>query len=129
MRRFSTVVARSLDGTRYVRIRAGDEHRFIWIWVVVDRGRVFVRSWNDKPKGWYRALLAEKRGAIVVNEREIPVTASRVRAAALNDAVCEAYAAKYTTTANRKYVKGFASQKRKATTLELTPRARRASPR
>jgi hypothetical protein len=123
MHRFSAVVAKALDATKYLRIRAGDEHRFVWIWVVVDRGRVFVRSWNDKPNGWYRALLTEKHGAIVVNEREIPVTATRVRTAALNDAVCEGYAAKYTTAANRKYVKGFATAKRKATTLELTPRA------
>ncbi|HEU4996531.1 MAG TPA: DUF2255 family protein [Gemmatimonadaceae bacterium] len=121
MRRFARGIAEALDATRYLKVRAGDEHRFIWIWVVVESGRVFVRSWNDKPGGWYRAFLSEKIGAILVDGKEVPVKASRVRAAALNDAVCEAYAAKYTTKANQKYVRGFASPKRMATTLELVP--------
>lgn len=121
MKRFPRTIAEAIGATRYLKIRAGGEHRFVWIWVVVDHGRVFVRSWNDKPKGWYRAFLTEKRGAIVVNDQEMPVKAARVRAAATNDAVCEAYAAKYTTKANQRYVKGFASATRKANTLELTP--------
>jgi len=39
----------------------------------------------------------------------------------VNDAIDAAHAAKYTTKANQKYVKGFATPKRRATTLELLP--------
>jgi hypothetical protein len=121
MKTFSGTLAKALDATKYLHIRAGDEHRFIWIWVVVVDGRVFVRPWNDKAKGWYRELLKTKRGAVVVDNKEIPVRAVKVRGAKLIDSVDDGYASKYTTKANQKYVKGFATTKRKATTLELVP--------
>jgi hypothetical protein len=41
-------------------MRAGIRpHHFLGIWAVVIGGRVFVRSWNDKPQGWYRAWLGD----------------------------------------------------------------------
>jgi hypothetical protein len=82
---------------------------------------VLVRPWNDKKSGWYRAFLAEKRGAIQLDGREIPVRAKPVRSAKLNDAMDVAYGEKYTTKPNQTYVKGFATAKRRATTLELVP--------
>jgi len=105
-----------------MRIRAGDDHRFIVVWVVVVEGRAFVRPWNDKRSGWYRAFLEEPRGSIEVNEREVAVRAKPAKGERLNDAVDAAYAAKYTTKPNRKYVNGFATAKRRATTMELLPR-------
>jgi hypothetical protein len=119
-KRFSPSAAAKIDALKYLRLRAG-EHRMIWVWVVVVGGRVVVRSWNDKPGGWYRAFLQEPRGAIEVGDREVPVRATRVRSAKLNDAATVAYAQKYTSKANQKYVKGFGTAKRKATTLELLP--------
>ena len=80
-----------------------------------------VRSWNDKAKGWYRAFLMEPLGAVQLDNDEVPVRAVRLRSARLNDAADAAYAAKYTSKANAKYVKGFRTQKRKAATLELLP--------
>jgi hypothetical protein len=106
--------------TKYLYIRSG-EHRFVAIWVVVVDGRVIVRSWNDKPGGWYRAFLGQPRGAVKLGEREVPVRAVRLRSQRLNDAADDAYAAKYTTKANLKYVEGFRDAKRKACTLELVP--------
>lgn len=103
-----------------MKIRAGD-HRFIHVWVAVVDGRVLVRSWNDKPTGWFRAFRAEPRGAILLGDRELPVRARQVRSARLNAALDSAYAAKYDTKANQKYVKGFATPRRHATTLELLP--------
>ena len=93
------------------------------MWVVVIDGRVCVRSWNDKAKGWYRAFLREPRGAILLRKGndEIPVRAARVRSAKLNDAVDRAYREKYTTKANAKYVKGFSIARRRSNTLELLP--------
>ena len=108
------------EETKYLYIRTGD-HRFIPIWVVVVSGRVIVRSWNDRADGWYRAFLASPCGAIQIDEDEISVRAVRVRSARLNNAADAAYGTKYTTRADAKYVKGFKSPKRKATTLELLP--------
>jgi hypothetical protein len=111
----------AIDAIKYLYIRAGDDHRFIPIWVVAVDGRVFVRPWNDKAGGWYRTFLRDKRGAIKVNDKEVPVRAKPAKGEKPNDAVDAAYAAKYTTKANQKYVTGFATAKRRATTIELTP--------
>jgi hypothetical protein len=119
-RRFPKATLAGFDATKYLRIRAGD-HRFIHIWVVVVEGRVIVRSWNDKPDGWYRAFLSRRRGAVEIDGEEIPVRAFRLRSMRLNDAADAAYAQKYTTKANAKYVKGFRTARRKAATLELVP--------
>jgi hypothetical protein len=51
----------------------------------------------------------------------MPVRAVPVRSARLNEAAGEAFAAKYTSKANLKYVEGFRLAKRKAATLELIP--------
>lgn len=118
---FSAGQLAAIDATKYFYIRAGEAHRAIAIWVVVVGGRVLVRSWNDKPGGWYRAFLAEKTGFIRVGTRDLPVRARRVRGERLLDAMDAAYAAKYETPANLKYVKGFATASRRATTLELVP--------
>lgn len=119
--RFSASDAAAIDKIKYFYIRAGTEHRFTPVWVVVVDGRVFVRPWNDKARGWYRAFLKDPHGAIKIDDEEVPVRALRVRGAKLSDAVDQAYAGKYTTKANQKYVKGFAIAKRKATTTELVP--------
>lgn len=119
--RFSKTVLAEFAATKYLYIRSG-EHRYIAIWVVVVDGRVIVRSWNDKAKGWYRAFLTEPCGDVRLGDREIPVRAIPVRSKKLNDAAQSAYGAKYTTKSNAKYVEGFAAERRMATTLELIPR-------
>ncbi|MGI9165520.1 MAG: DUF2255 family protein [Pyrinomonadaceae bacterium] len=66
------IVAAIRDGA-ILGIRAGSKpHRVIGIWAVVVENRVFVRSWSQKPRSWYRTFLEEPRGVIVVNDREIP---------------------------------------------------------
>jgi len=117
---FPPRILAGFETTKYLPIRSGD-HRFIHIWVVVVSSRVIVRSWNDKPTGWYRAFLSNPLGHVKLDDREIPVRAARLQGTRINDATDEAFAAKYTTKANAKYVKGFKSLKRKATTLELLP--------
>lgn len=119
--KFSMMDMVRVDGIKYFRLRAGEEHRFIAVWVVVVDGRIFVRPWYDKKEGWYRAFLKQKKGAIQVDAREFAVRARPVRGAKINDAIDAAYAAKYTTKSNKPYVKGFATAKRRATTLELIP--------
>jgi hypothetical protein len=121
VKRFGAAALRTIDGTKYFYIRSGAEHRYTAVWVVVAAGRVFVRPWNDKASGWYRAFLEQPRGSVKVGERDVPVRARAARGERLNDAVDRAYSGKYTTKANQKYVKGFATVKRRATTLELLP--------
>ena len=111
----------AIRDTKYFYLRAGAEHRFTAVWVVVVDGRVLVRPWNDRPTGWYREFLTSKRGAVKVGDREIAVRAAPIRAKALLDAMDAGYAAKYTTKPNRQYVEGFANAQRRATTLELIP--------
>ena len=120
-RRFSRKRLDAIAATKYLRLRAGDAHRFVAVWVVVVRGRALVRSWNDRPHGWYRAFRRERRGAILVDGVEIRVRAAPARGARLHVEVERAYAEKYTTKASQPYVRGFATEKRRATTLELLP--------
>ena len=117
---FSPQDLAAIEATKYLYIRSG-EHRFIAVWVLVVEGRVIVRSWNDKAKGWYRAFLAEPRGDVKIGEREVPVRGVRLSRQRTNDAADEAYAAKYTSKANAKYVKGLKAAKRTKTTMELVP--------
>jgi hypothetical protein len=126
-RRFAARVVAAIDASRILGVRAGMEpHRFLGVWVVVVKGRVFVRPWNNKPGGWYRAFLDEPRGAISLGGREIAVRARRTQEERLMDAVDRAYAAKYPTRASQRWVRGFARPRRRATTLELLPPGRRS---
>ena len=111
----------AIDEHKLLWLRAGRTHTFTAVWAVVIGGRVFVRSWNDKPTGWYRAFVEEPRGAIRVGDRVIRARARTVTSARLIDAVSDAYAAKYRTPASTKYVRGFRTPRRCRTTTELTP--------
>jgi hypothetical protein len=119
---FSGPLLAAVADSGIVGVRAGDEHRFTGVWVVVVRGRVFVRPWNAKSTGWHRAFADEPNGAMQVGQRVIKVRAKRTRGERLYDEVDAAYAAKYSTPASRKWVRGFALPQRRATTTELVPR-------
>jgi hypothetical protein len=119
-RRFPDDVVAGLRDGKFVRIRAGNAHRFIGIWVVVVNGRVFVRSWSLKRRGWYRTLLEEPRGAVQIADREITVRAVH-RSERVKDAVDRAYLEKYNTRAAIKYSKDLVRAKSRDTTIELIP--------
>ena len=120
-RRFSGPALEELAKAKILGVRAGTEHRYTGVWVVVVEGRVFVRSWNDKPTGWYRAFQAQPRGSMQLAGREIAIWARPLQGERLRDAVTRAYAEKYDTKASEKWVRGFAEPSRAATTLELVP--------
>jgi hypothetical protein len=120
-RRFSEPALQELAKAKILGVRAGTEHRYTGVWVVVVQGRVFVRPWNDKPTGWYRAFRGEPRGSTQLAGREIAVRARQTRSERLRGAVTRAYAEKYETKASEKWVRGFAEPGRAATTLELVP--------
>ena len=120
-KRFPKRVVDSLRDGKMLGIRAGDEHRFIGIWVVVVEGRVFVRSWSLKPRSWYRSFLEEPRGTIVVDGREIEVRAINTRSERLKNAVDQAYLSKYHSPGSVKYAKDLGRKKSRDTTTELVP--------
>lgn len=120
-RRFSKVDLEALDRAKILGVRAGTEHRYTGVWVVVVEGRVFVRSWNDKPTGWFRAFRAQPQGSIQFGDREAAVRASPVRSSRLREAVSAAYGEKYNTKASQKWVEGFAEPERAVNTIELIP--------
>ena len=117
-------VVSALDESKIVGVRAGSEsHRFIGVWVVVVQGRVFIRSWNDKRTGWREAFRGDAQGVIQIpSGREVPIRARPIHGDRLLDAIDAEYAAKYPTPASRKWVRGFKTARRRATTVELMPR-------
>ena len=118
---FSEQMIEKFRKAKILGVRAGSQHRYTGVWVVVVDDRVFVRSWNDKPTGWYRAFLSEPRGSVQLADQEIAVRARRTRSDRLRQAVSKAYAEKYNTKASQKWVRGFAQSSRSLHTLELLP--------
>ena len=115
----------ALESAKILGVRSGTEHRFTAVWVAIVDGRVFARSWTDKATGWFRAFVAEPRGAIELpSGRVIRVRGRRARGERLLDAIDTAYGEKYVTPASRKWVRGFKRASRRATTLEFVPRTR-----
>ena len=123
-RRLSRSIVTAVDESKYVRIKAGrpSGHRFIGIWAVVVNGRVFARSWTLEPDGWYRAFLDDPRGFLLVGDREVRIRAIPARSESIRDAVERAYAAKYTTPASKRYVRGFRTARRREATMEFVAR-------
>ena len=120
--KFSDSVVESLRKAKIIGVRAGTEHRYTGVWAVVVEDRLFVRSWNDKPTGWYRAFRREPYGSLQVAGVEIAVRAKVTRSGRIRAAVSAAMGEKYNTKGSRKWVEGFCEQGREMRTLELVPR-------
>lgn len=124
LKRFPRAVVNAVDEASILGIRAGakSEHRFVGVWPVVVKGRVYARSWSAKPGGWFRTFLDDPLGVIQVGERQLRVRAVRARGERVRDRIEEAYALKYNTKASQKYVRGFKTARRREATIEFVPR-------
>ena len=122
-RGFSRAVTTALTKDKILGLRAGPgDHRFIGVWVVVVDGRVFIRSWGLKRRGWFQAFREDPRGTIQAAGRELRVKAVTRTTERVKALVDVAYAEKYDTPGALKYVRGFArSKRRRDTTTELLP--------
>ena len=122
--RLSRPLVAAADASGIMGIRAGarSEHKFVGVWPIVVKGRLFARSWTSKRDGWHRTFLEDPLGTIQVGEREVRVRARRVTSERLLDQIEVGYAAKYDTKASQKYVRGFRTPRRRATTTEFVPR-------
>lgn len=118
---FSKPIVQAFREAKIIGVRAGSEHAYTGVWVVVVDERVFARSWSDKPTGWFRAFKKEPKGSVQVGEREIRVQGKTVRSAKMRDAVTATFAEKYPTKGSRKWVEGFAEPERVVNTLEFIP--------
>lgn len=121
--RFKPPLVEAIDKAKILGVRAGRRttHRFIGVWVVVVDGRVFARSWEVTPGGWYSTFREDPEGTISVGTRRVRVRARPVRGERILDAVEQAYAAKYSTPASQKWVRGFRTKRRRAATIEFVP--------
>ena len=119
---FDDATVEAARNAKILGVRSGTEHRYTGVWLVVVDDRIFVRSWNDKPTGWFRAFKKEPSGTIQIGKLEIPVRGKPVRSARIRDAVTAAIAEKYNTKGSQKWVEGFAEPARLLTTLEFIPR-------
>ncbi len=120
--KFADNVLDALRNSKILGVRAGTEHRFTGVWPVLIEERLFVRSWNDKPTGWFRAFRVEPRGTIQVGKLEVPVLARFTRSTRLRKAVTAAYGEKFNTKTSQKWVEGFGEPARELVTLEFIPR-------
>ena len=110
--KFSKAIVEEAQSAKIMGVRAGTEHKYTGVWVVVVEGRVFARSWSDKPTGWFRAFKKQPAGTIQIGEREISVRGKLVRSARILDAVTAAFGEKYNTKGSQKWVEGFAEPER-----------------
>ena len=119
--KFTKTIIEAAQSAKIMGVRAGTEHKYTGVWVVVVEGRIFARSWSDKPTGWFRAFRKQPAGTIQIGEREISVRGKLVRSARILNSVTMAFGEKYHTKASQKWVDGFAEPERLATTLEFIP--------
>jgi hypothetical protein len=119
-RRLPPRIVRALATSTSLRLRVGSRpHRFVGIWVVVVKGRVFVRSWELRATGWYQTLRREPVGEIQVGTRTLQISARIIRSESVLRPVDEAYAAKYSGPGSIKDVRGFRRGRRRASTTEI----------
>src|SRR3569832_1639551 len=118
---FAKDIDEALRSAKILRVRAGAEHRYTGLWVVVVDGRVFARSWNNKPTGWFQAFRKQPSGMVQVGDLELADRGKLVRGARLRDAVTLAFGEKYPTKGSRKWVEGFAEPERGVNTIEFIP--------
>ena len=119
--RFDSEVVDAFRKAKIMGVRAGTEHKYTGVWVVVVEDRVFARSWSDKPTGWFQAFQKQRSGMVQVGDLEVSVRGKSVRSARIRDAVTAAFGEKYPTKGSRKWVEGFAEPARVANTIEFVP--------
>lgn len=117
-------VVAAIDASKILGIKAGtrSDHRFTGVWPIVLNGRVFARSWAGRDGGWYQTFRADPLGVLQVGERHVRIKAVPVRSEQVLDAMEDAYAQKYPTPGSRKYVRGFRTARRRASTVEFVRR-------
>ena len=82
-------------------------------------GRIYARSWSLSPGGWYRTLVAEKRGVLQISGKTAPFRAVHARGEALKAAIDRAYLAKYARPGEVRYARDLCQPASRGSTVEL----------
>ncbi len=89
------------------------------IWVVVEDGQVYVRSYRGRTARWFREIRANPNAVVLRGGKRIPVRAALVRSAVTIARVSAAYLTKY---AGSPYAAEMIRAEILPTTLRLEPR-------
>lgn len=92
-----------------------------WIWSVVVDYALYVRAYNGQNSRWYRAAVRQKAGKIVAAGMTKEVAFEPVddnTKTAINDAIDEAYRAKYR---NSPYLKPMIGAQARSATIKIMP--------
>lgn len=90
-----------------------------WIWCVQVDGNLYVRGYNGPASRWYQAAVTQRAGRIRAAGSVIDVAFEPV-SGAINDAIDEAYRAKYRASP---YLRPMLSERARAATVKVVPRA------
>jgi len=90
-----------------------------WIWSVVVEDALYVRAYNGASSRWYQAALRQKAGRITAAGLTKEVTFEPV-SGSLNDAIDEAYRAKYRASP---YLKPMIGSRARSATIRVSPRS------
>lgn len=121
--RFPDSVVEKIHKDKILGVRAGknSKHRVIGVWAVVVDGRVFVRSYQAKPNGWWETLMKDPHGQMYLYQRArgIKIRAVRVKSEVMKEKVSAAYKEKYNTPGSVLFVKEMSRSPSKDATMEL----------
>lgn len=116
------IIAR-IQQDKILGIRAGSDsnHKVIGVWAVVVNRRVFVRSYQLKPGGWWDTFVNDPYGEIFVSNRKrgIKVRAVLVKSETIKEMVSAAYKEKYNTPGSVGYVTEMSRSPSRDATVEF----------
>lgn len=122
MTAFPEIVLEAFRAKREVEIETasaeGQVHRVI-IWIVVADDTPYVRSVRGANGRWFRELMRQGEGTVLIGSRRIPVRAARVAEPSENARVSEAIRAKYDRPISS--VRAMVRDEVLATTARLSP--------
>ena len=88
-----------------------------WIWCVAVDGQLYVRGYNGTASRWYQAAKTQRAGRIRTAGTEHRVTFELIDAS-LNNAIDDAYRAKYATSP---YLPPMIGNRARAATIRINP--------
>lgn len=121
MANFDKAALEFINNNNLIGIKAGTERdRFLDIWMVTVKDRVFVRSWGLSEKSWYNTFLQNNKGEIKCGDRIINITAIIPKdIEQLHEEISKAYLRKYDYGENAYYAQGIIQDKHVARTMEF----------
>ncbi len=93
-----------------------------WIWSVAIGDELYARAYNGRESRWYQAALRQKAGRIIAAGMTRDVAFEPVEDA-LNDAIDEAYKAKYR---GNSYLNSMISARARSATVRIRPALERS---